>query len=102
MNGENEKEYVPGLLVKTFTTKFGEAISLHFINEDEFLDFFISKVGIYKGGLKLTAFKKKESTAYSTHYTIVNNLQQYHQNIESDYAKQSDNNLNEIDDETPF
>lgn len=102
MNGEDSKEYVNGLLVKTFDTKFGEAISLHFVNESAFLDFFISKIGVYKGGLRLTAFRKKEPTEHSTHYTIVNNLQFNANNIESDFAKPSEDHLDEIDDNLPF
>lgn len=104
MNGENKLEFIDGLLVKQYVTKTGkDAISLRFVDETKFLDFFISKIGVYKGGLELTAYKKPTATEYSTHYIILNEKKPYSSdNIESDFSKPSESHIDEIDEQLPF
>jgi hypothetical protein len=104
MNGEDNKpaEYVKGVLIKEFSTKYGPAISMRFVNEEAFLEFFISKIGIYKGGLKLTAYRKAIPTEHTTHSLRVSDFKPTPKDdIESDFAKPSEDHTDKID-ELPF
>ncbi len=105
MNGEidKSKDYVDGVLVKAFETQYGIAFSLHFIDEDAFIQWFLSKMGSQKGGLRLVAYKKANPTEHTTHSLRINPTnKKINANIEADFSKPSDNHLDQIDDSNPF